>query len=224
MNGLTPTTSERQLSTPGQTQTIPAQVSNTEAPVQGRAEPRAHSRRVPQGKSLFSGLDWRTYRSVIALLAVMAVLAILTQGTFLTPRNLTNLTRQVALNGILANPPATYDPAVQKETLIPNNCVEVGGVSYGFNIGETEITTAQWVTFLNTADPLGKNGHHLWDAAESSSVWPKYGSVNVNRKAPRGQRAAGTGKARAPRAGGATGSRSGSAGGSGGSSSGAAWS
>jgi D-xylose transport system permease protein len=47
-------------------------------------------------------IDWRTYRSVIALAVVMIALAILTQGTFLTPRNLTNLTRQVSINGILA--------------------------------------------------------------------------------------------------------------------------
>lgn len=47
-------------------------------------------------------IDWSKYRSVIALGLIVAALAILTQGTFLTPRNLTNLTRQVALNGILA--------------------------------------------------------------------------------------------------------------------------
>jgi streptogramin lyase len=92
-----------------------------------------------------------------------------------------------ALNALIANPPATYDPAVQKETLVANNCVEVGGVSYGFNIGETEITTAQWVTFLNTADPKGTNRHHLWDAPESSLVWPKFGSINRNLRAPDGQ-------------------------------------
>lgn len=47
-------------------------------------------------------IDWRLYRSVLALAAVMAVLAFMTDGTFLSPRNLTNLTRQVAINGILA--------------------------------------------------------------------------------------------------------------------------
>ncbi len=93
-----------------------------------------------------------------------------------------------ALNAIIANPPATYDPSVQKETLIPGNCVQVGGVKYAFNVGEMEVTTSQWVTFLNTADPMGLNRHHLWDAAESSSVWPKYGSVNRNMKAAPGQR------------------------------------
>ncbi len=47
-------------------------------------------------------IDWRIYRSVIALFLVMAVFAYLTDGTFLTARNLTNLSRQVAINGILA--------------------------------------------------------------------------------------------------------------------------
>ena len=47
-------------------------------------------------------IDWRVYRSVIALAAVMVILAVLTEGTFLSARNLTNLTRQVAINGILA--------------------------------------------------------------------------------------------------------------------------
>jgi len=46
--------------------------------------------------------DWRAYRSVFALILVVISLAFLTQGTFLSARNLTNLTRQVALNGILA--------------------------------------------------------------------------------------------------------------------------
>jgi len=49
-----------------------------------------------------SNFDWRTWRSLIALAVVMLVLAVLTEGTFLTARNLTNLTRQVAINGVLA--------------------------------------------------------------------------------------------------------------------------
>jgi D-xylose transport system permease protein len=46
--------------------------------------------------------NWRRLRSVAALLVIMIVLAIATEGTFLTPRNLTNLARQVAINGVLA--------------------------------------------------------------------------------------------------------------------------
>lgn len=93
-----------------------------------------------------------------------------------------------ALSALLANPPATPDPQVQKGTIIPGNCMEVGSVGYTYNVGETEVTTAQWVAFLNTVDPLGRNRHRLWDVAESPKVWPKYGSVERNLKAPVGQR------------------------------------
>jgi D-xylose transport system permease protein len=55
-----------------------------------------------QTKKLGGAIDWRIYRSLIALAAVMLVLAYLTDGTFTSPRNLTNLARQVAINGILA--------------------------------------------------------------------------------------------------------------------------
>ena len=46
--------------------------------------------------------DWRTYRSLIALALIFVLLAIATDGTFISARNLTNLSRQVAINGILA--------------------------------------------------------------------------------------------------------------------------
>ena len=64
----------------------------------------------------------------------------------------------------------------------------VGAVPYRFDIGELEITTSQWVRFLNTVDPMGSNTHHLWDVAESASVWPKYGSINRDLRATPGQR------------------------------------
>lgn len=84
--------------------------------------------------------------------------------------------------GINANP----DPSVQ--TVSATSCMSVGAVDYTYRIGETELTTAQYVTFLNTADPMGHNPRHLWDIAQSSRVWPKYGSINKNMRAPRGQR------------------------------------
>jgi D-xylose transport system permease protein len=49
-----------------------------------------------------SSADWRLLRSVVALVAVMLILGLLTEGNFLSARNLTNLSRQVAINGILA--------------------------------------------------------------------------------------------------------------------------
>ncbi|MFN8126336.1 MAG: SBBP repeat-containing protein [Candidatus Nanopelagicales bacterium] len=77
------------------------------------------------------------------------------------------------------------DPAVQDAAA--TSCMAVGRVPYAYRIAEKELTVAQWVTFLNTVDPRGRNRHRLWDAAQSSRVWPKYGSVNRNMRAPRGQ-------------------------------------
>lgn len=78
------------------------------------------------------------------------------------------------------------DPAVQ--AVSATSCMAVGRVPYRYQIAETELTVGQWVQFLNTVDPGGRNRHRLWDAAQSSRVWPKYGSVNRNKRAPRGQR------------------------------------
>lgn len=81
---------------------------------------------------------------------------------------------------------ADPDPAVQKESA--TSCMAVGSVPYNFRIGEVEITTAQWVRFLNTVDPMGTNTNRLWDVAESAAVWPKYGSINRDLRAAPGQR------------------------------------
>lgn len=93
---------------------------------------------------------------------------------------------EAALPGVRALVEQDADPAVQ--TVASTSCMAIGKVPYAYGVGETEITTAQWVTFLNTVDPLGSNRHHLWDASESSRVWPKYGSVNRDMTAPPGQR------------------------------------
>jgi hypothetical protein len=63
------------------------------------------------------------------------------------------------------------------------SCMSVGSVPYTYNIGETEVTVAQWTTFLNTVDPNGRNAHHLWAAPNGSKVWPLYGSINRKAKA-----------------------------------------
>ncbi len=97
-----------------------------------------------------------------------------------------NAACQAALPAVQSATQASPDPSVQKEA--STTCMEVGSVPYTFDIAETELTVAQWVVFLNTVDPFGSNRHHLWDAPESSTVWPKFGSINRNLKAPRGQR------------------------------------
>ncbi|MBJ7329222.1 MAG: hypothetical protein JHC95_04950 [Solirubrobacteraceae bacterium] len=66
-------------------------------------------------------------------------------------------------------------------------CQTLGGVDYRYGIGRLEITVGQWVAFLNTVDPGGENKHHLYDASESSSAWPKFGQINMSSSAGRGK-------------------------------------
>jgi formylglycine-generating enzyme required for sulfatase activity len=64
-------------------------------------------------------------------------------------------------------------------------CQTLGSVDYRYGIGRLEITVGQWVAFLNTVDPSGRDRHHLYDASESSSAWPKYGQIDrASRAAP----------------------------------------
>ena len=65
-------------------------------------------------------------------------------------------------------------------------CQQVGGVNYRYGIGQLEVTVAQYVAFLNTADPAGRNRHKLYSSNESSSEWPKYGQINFSAGAATG--------------------------------------
>jgi formylglycine-generating enzyme required for sulfatase activity len=58
------------------------------------------------------------------------------------------------------------------------SCLTVGGVKDTYGIGEFEITVSQYVTFLNTVDPDGKNLRQLYQDNMSSKVWPQYGPIN----------------------------------------------
>jgi hypothetical protein len=60
----------------------------------------------------------------------------------------------------------------------PKPCLTVGGVGYTYGIGEFEVTVSQYVTFLNTVDPEGRNALQLYFDGMSPTVWPKYGSVS----------------------------------------------
>jgi hypothetical protein len=65
-------------------------------------------------------------------------------------------------------------------------CQQVGAVGYRYGIGQLEVTVAQYVAFLNTADPAGKNKHKLYSSTESSTEWPKYGQINFAASAAPG--------------------------------------
>jgi formylglycine-generating enzyme required for sulfatase activity len=66
-------------------------------------------------------------------------------------------------------------------------CQTLGGVDYRYAIGRLEITVAQWVSFLNTADPSGRDPHDLYDPTESGSAWPKYGQIDMKPRAAPGR-------------------------------------
>lgn len=59
----------------------------------------------------------------------------------------------------------------------PPECITTGAVDYVYEIGELEVTVAQYVTFLNTVDPQGRGRHDLYFDNMSPDVWAKYGSV-----------------------------------------------
>ena len=61
-----------------------------------------------------------------------------------------------------------------------SGCLTVGGVKYRYGIGQLEITVSQWVAFLNTVDPTGRDPHHLYSSSESSPAWPKYGQIDFS--------------------------------------------
>src|SRR6476646_7077775 len=67
------------------------------------------------------------------------------------------------------------------------SCLTVGGVKSTYGIGEFEITVSQYVTFLNTADPDGKNLRQLYEDNMNPTVWPKYGSIGYSSGAAFGQ-------------------------------------
>lgn len=66
-------------------------------------------------------------------------------------------------------------------------CQMVGGVRYRYGIGQLEVTVAQWVDFLNTVDPAGRNRHRLYSTNESSSAWPKFGQIDYAARAAKGR-------------------------------------
>ncbi len=66
-------------------------------------------------------------------------------------------------------------------------CQEVGGVPYRFGIGQLEVTVAQWVAFLNTVDPAGRNRHDLYSSTESGAAWPRFGQIDFSATAATGR-------------------------------------
>lgn len=66
-------------------------------------------------------------------------------------------------------------------------CQQVGGVKYGYGIGQLEITVTQYVAFLNTVDPKGTDKFHLYSSTESSTAWPRFGQIDFSSSAGTGR-------------------------------------
>jgi hypothetical protein len=81
---------------------------------------------------------------------------------------------------------APAEPKVPK-TNLPDPCQEVGSVPYEYGIGELEVTVEQYVAFLNTVDPFGRNQMGLYSADESGAAWPRFGQIDYSALARAGR-------------------------------------
>lgn len=88
--------------------------------------------------------------------------------------------------GIVPFADAVYKSCAEAPESKPK-CQEVGGVGYRYGIGQLEITVDQYVDFLNTADPAGRNKHKLYSSTESSAAWPRFGQIDFAAGAAKGR-------------------------------------
>ncbi|WP_395692577.1 hypothetical protein [Nocardioides sp.] len=84
--------------------------------------------------------------------------------------------------GVVPFTDAIYASCADAPTTGPD-CVSIGGVDHRYGIAELETTVGQWVTFLNTVDPRGRDAHRLWTRSQGSTAWPGYGQVDRVRHA-----------------------------------------
>jgi hypothetical protein len=138
----------------------------------------------------------RTGRGASRALAVIAVVLGVFAGASVAaaapkPAVLTFKTVKVGAGGnpsvgIVPFSDAIYKSCAEAAEVKPP-CQMVGGVKYRYGIGQLEVTVAQWVAFLNTVDPAGRNRHKLYSSSESSSAWPRFGQVDFSAGAAPGR-------------------------------------
>jgi formylglycine-generating enzyme required for sulfatase activity len=139
------------------------------------------------------GLRRRLALVLLALLA-MAIMALGGPSAVSAAGTRAVVTVKTVTVGTPGNPPVAVVPftdAVYRSCAdapdTARGCQLVGGVKYRYGIGQLEVTVKQWVAFLNTVDPGGRDRHHLYDPTQSSSVWPKYGQINISSDARSGR-------------------------------------
>lgn len=121
-----------------------------------------------------------------AALALLAALAPAAQAAP-KPAVLTFKTAEVGAPGNPAVAIVPFEDAIyrscEEAPVTKKGCQYVGGVSYRYGIGQLEVTVAQWVAFLNTADPTGSDRHRLYSTNESGNAWPRFGQIDFRAKA-----------------------------------------
>jgi hypothetical protein len=127
-----------------------------------------------------------------ALLAATTISLAIADASLVAPKPAV-LTFKTATVGSPGNPAVAivpFEDAIYRNCgeapQTKKDCQEVGGVKYRYGIGELEVTVAQWVAFLNTVDPMGRNRHRLYSSNESSAAWPKYGQIDFAAGAAKG--------------------------------------
>ncbi len=104
------------------------------------------------------------------------------------------LTLKTAKVGAPGNPAVAIVPfedavyrSCEEAPVTKKGCEDVGGVDYRYGIGKLEVTVAQWVAFLNTVDPAGRDRHKLYSETESGNAWPRFGQIDFRAKARPGR-------------------------------------
>jgi hypothetical protein len=137
-----------------------------------------------------AGSRWRDHGLGLAAAALLVAAVVAPAAEASSPAQLTFTTVRVGSPG---NPAASVVPF--SDAIYPScsvapkttaGCLSVGSVGYSYGSGELEVTVSQWVAFLNTVDPKGTDPHNLYDSAESSSSWPRYGQINFSSKGRQG--------------------------------------
>jgi hypothetical protein len=133
--------------------------------------------------------------ALVALLAPASSLAAPQRAKLPKPAVLTFTTMEVGAPGNPADGIDPFSEALYKtcaEAPAPKGprapaCMEVGSVAHRYGIAELEVTVSQWVAFLNTVDPLGRNRFGLYSETESGSEWPRFGQIDFAANARPGR-------------------------------------
>ena len=136
----------------------------------------------------------RSRPSAVLLAVAVAALALpLTAAASPVPAVLTLKTVKVGAPG---NPSVGDRPVHRRRLSVLRRCApratprlpaRSAGSATATGSASSRSPSSNGSTFLNTADPTGRDPHHLYDTTESSTAWPKYGQINFSAGAASGR-------------------------------------